>query len=125
MRALYPCEDDHSLSVSDLIAPQIQVFVARRDGVALGCAALADMAGYGEVKSLFVDPAARGQGIARQLMARLEAAARDRHLTVLRLETGADLAAARALYVACGFEICPPFGPYRASPASVFMEKPL
>lgn len=113
------------MSVAELSARHVTFFVASDGAVAVGCAALAVMGRYGEVKSLFVDPAARGRGVGRQLLAHLEAVARARPLTALRLETGTDLIPARALYETCGFLICAPFGSYPDSPASIFMEKRL
>jgi GNAT superfamily N-acetyltransferase len=61
--------------------------------------------GTGEVRRLWVDPAWRGRGIGRDLMAGLEeAAARDLALPVLRLATGDRQPEAVALYQATGWE---------------------
>lgn len=129
MQTLFDPEDNHYLSLEALAAPHIRFYVARdggRDGGrALGCVALADMGDYGEVKSFFVDPEARGRGVGRVLMARLEAEARAGGITELALETGDKLAAAQRLYSAIGFEICGPFGAYEANASSVFMRKRL
>lgn len=57
----------------------------------------------GEVTRVFVDASARGLGVARLLMAELEAQARSRGLVALRLDTRSDLVEARRLYAAVGF----------------------
>ena len=67
--------------------------------------------------------AARGQGIGRCMIEHLIAVAREAGYRRLSLETGsmAEFAPARALYAGVGFEVCEPFGDYRASPNSTYM----
>ncbi|WP_372884903.1 GNAT family N-acetyltransferase [Shimia sp.] len=125
MRALFDPEENHFLEIDALSAPSIQFLVAREAERILGCAALADRGAYGEIKSMFVDPAARGKGVAHLLMQGLEQAARDRGLGVVKLETGDKLTEARGLYRAHGFAECAPFGDYTANATSVFMTKTL
>ena len=62
-----------------------------------------------EVKHLYVVPAARGRGIGRLLLGRLEALARDAGTDLLVLDTNRALEAAGGLYRASGFEPVPPF----------------
>lgn len=124
LTSLYPPEDNFFLSVDGLAAPHIDFWIAE-DGAPLGCVALARFGDYGEVKSLFVDPAARGRGVAEALMRGLEERAREAGLAWLRLETGDTLDAAHRLYARLGFSSCGPFGDYREGPHSVFMEKRL
>ena len=123
MRALYDADDNHALPVEALAAPHIAFFGAFDGPHMLGCGALANQGHFGELKAMFVDPAARGRGIARLLLDRIEREAQAQGLTVLNLETGDGLEAALALYTAAGFERCGPFGDYANSPASVFMTK--
>lgn len=125
LSSLYPPEHNHYLSVDGLAQPHIDFWIAEADGQPLGCVALARLDGYGEVKSMFVDPAARGQGIGAALMAALEDRARASGLAVLRLETGDTLHEAHRLYRRHGFTDCGPFGDYQEGPHSVFMEKRL
>lgn len=125
MESLFPPEDNHYLSVDALLVPEISFFVAEDGDEILGTIALARKDGYGEVKSMFVSPAARGRGVARALLAHLEGVARGLGLTMLRLETGNLLEAAMALYTAQGFRLCGAFGDYAVNGTSVFMEKPL
>ena len=125
MLELFTPEANHFLSLKALAAPDIVFFVARLDGRAVGCGALAIRDGYGEIKSMFVDPDARGTGVAAGLLGRLEAEAMAQGLEMLRLETGNLLHAACAFYGRSGFSVRGPFGSYSAHPHSVFMEKRL
>jgi putative acetyltransferase len=126
MEELFDPEDNHYLDPAELKQPGISFFTARDDADAvLGTIALAEKGGYGEIKSLYVDADARGQGIAQALLAHVEALARDKGLDWLRLETGDTLLAAIKLYRAAGFTTCGPFGDYEANGSSVFMEKHL
>lgn len=124
MGSLFPQEANHFLSVEKLKAPHISFFVAKEAGDTLGCAALADFESYGEVKSMFVAPAARGHGVADRLLSHLEAVARGKSLATLRLETGQPgLEAAHRLYERHGFKDCAAFGDYEAdAPYSRYME---
>jgi putative acetyltransferase len=124
--SLYPAESNHHLDEDALDQPGIAFFVARRDGAALGCGALKRVDEiYGEMKSVFVDPAVRGLGIARALVATIEAEARTQGLSLIRLETGTRQPEAIGLYEATGFRRILPFGNYRDDPLSLFMEKTL
>ena len=123
MQQMFPAESNHYLSVEALAAPDVRFFLVERDGAALGCAALALREGYGEVKSMFVAPQARGSGTGRLLMLALEDAARAAGLPLMRLETGDTLHAAHRLYARHGFVTRGPFGDYSEDPRSVFMEK--
>lgn len=125
LQSLYPPEHNHFLSIDALCAPHIGFFIAETGGKACGCAALAVMGDYGEVKSMFVDPSLRGAGTGAALMKRLEAEARAMGLASLKLETGDDLYPAHRLYRRHGFTDCGPFGDYAEGPHSVFMEKRL
>lgn len=124
LRSLYPEESNHLLDIDSLDRPDMRFFVARRDGIAIGCGALrVDAEGYGEVKRMYVAPAARGGRIGRRLLDRIEEQARAEGLAVLRLETGVHQAEALALYRKLGFAERGPFGGYGPDPLSVFMEK--
>ena len=77
MNALFPPEENHFLDIDALCCESITLFGAEECGELLGCAALARRDGYGEVKSMFVAPEARGIGVARRLLDRLERTARE------------------------------------------------
>lgn len=125
MDSLFPEDSNHYLPIDGLCMPGIHFFVAERGGRSLGCVALAERPGYGEIKSLFVDPDARGMGVADRLLEHLSAQARERGITLLRLESGDGLDSAHRLYRRHGFTECARFGEYPDSPHSIFMEKAL
>ncbi|WP_420857986.1 GNAT family N-acetyltransferase [Marivivens marinus] len=121
----YPPEFSFALSIDDLCVPSIRFWTARIGGAARGCVALADKGDYGELKSMYVDPAARGAGIGALLVSTVIEAARDAGLPMLRLETGDDLYDAHRLYRRSAFVDCGPFGDYTEGPHSIFMERPV
>lgn len=119
-----PPESCHRLPLSDLAAPDVTLWEARKAGQLLGMGALKELyARNGEVKSMHSAAEARGQGVAKAVLAAIIGAARARGYAALWLETGAhtDFAPARALYAAHGFTETGPFGAYSADPHSVFM----
>lgn len=125
MESLFPPEDNFFLDIDALCAPDIRFFAARSTARIVGTGALALRDGYGEVKSMFVAEAARGQGVADALLRQIEDEARARALPCLRLETGNLLHAAHKLYARHGFARRGPFGDYPDAPSSIFMEKQL
>lgn len=125
MEDLFPPETNHYLDIDQLAAPHIRFFAARLGERVVGTGALALIDGYGEVKSMFVAPEARGAGAGAAILARIEAEARAAGLPWLKLETGDLLDAAHRMYLRAGFAFCGPFGAYAAGPHSVFMEKRL
>lgn len=134
MAALYPSESNHLVDVATLTGSDVVFFVARLDGAAVGCGALilASVPGpaegegrYGELKRMWVSPEGRGLKIGVRLLDAFEAAARDRGLMGLRLETGIHQPEAIALYRRAGFIERGPFGAYHHDPLSLFMEKPI
>ena len=130
LSANYPPEQRHGLALDAIFQPHIRFFLARLDGVAVGCGGVALFDGFAEVKRMFVADSARGRGVAEALLSRLEAAARAAGQTLLRLETGDAQQAAIRLYERAGFHRCAAFGAYATMPppaiaTSVFFEKTL
>ncbi|MGY1832724.1 GNAT family N-acetyltransferase [Geodermatophilus sp. SYSU D01180] len=106
------------------------VLVARDpDGTAVGCGALRVLGDdVAEVKRMYVAPEARGRGVSKLVLAGLEAAARERGWTTLRLETGPRQPEAIALYEGAGYRPIPAFGAYVDSPdagCSLYYERDL
>jgi GNAT superfamily N-acetyltransferase len=101
--------------------------VVYKEGIPVGCGAVRLIdADTGELKRMYVSPAARGRGLGRRLLAALEAEARALGVRRLVLETGVRQAAALALYRATGFDPIPLYGEYRLSPeTSVCLGKEL
>lgn len=84
--------------------PQGTFLIARSAGDVLGCVSLkCHEPTVGEIKRLWVAPTARGQGLARRLMARVEDEARALGFTGLVLDTNGALTEAIALYRASGW----------------------
>lgn len=91
--------------------------LAELDGIAVGCGGVRPSGGdAAEIKRMYVDPAARGRGIARGLLRALVAHARARGLTRLLLETGTAQPEAISLYESEGWTPVPPFGHYADDP---------
>ena len=96
-------------------------------GAPVGCGALRPLGdGVAEVKRMYVVPAARGRGLSKLVLAGLEAAARDRGWTTLRLETGPRQPEAVALYEGTGYRPIAAFGAYaHGADDSLFYERVL
>jgi DNA-binding MarR family transcriptional regulator/GNAT superfamily N-acetyltransferase len=95
-----------SISAGDeeLIPPAGLVLVATLHGEPVGCGALKiHRDAPGEVKRMWVAPAARGLGIGGRLLATLEAHAAASGVRVLRLETNRALSEAIGMYRAAGY----------------------
>lgn len=127
MSALYPSESNHFEPADGLRPPQGAFYGVWRDGQLVGCGGLKrfEAEGYGEIKRLFVLDTECGRGVARQLMARLEADLRAGGLGLARLETGIHQPEALALYRRLGYIERGPFGGYAPDPLSAFFEKAL
>lgn len=121
---LSPPEARHRADVTALLQPNVLFAVARSgQGTALGCAGVMLTPDFGEVKRMFVSPAARGQGVGSALLQFLEREAAARGCRRLTLETGHQHHLAYRVYQAHGFQVCGPFGSYQASALNVFMHK--
>ena len=120
----YGGRDDTPYDVAEFDPPRGGFFVAYRDGVPVATAAWRrrdDLEALGtrltaEVKRMYVAPPARGHGLARRLLARLEAAAAAVGCEAMVLETGAAQPEAMALYESSGYARIDNFGHYRDSP---------
>jgi putative acetyltransferase len=122
----YPPESVHTLPLHLLDRPEIFFWTARLQGALIGCAALLRHAdGSGELKSMFIRPAARGLGLAKILLQAVEAKAKELGLSRIDLETGPKSHAALRLYEAAGYRFCGPFAEYKDDSNSVFMTKAL
>ena len=126
-KPLYPPESHHGIDMKALAQPNVVFAVARsaNDGRAIGCGAVVLESGYGELKRMFVPPAHRGLGIAKAMIAFLEAEAGKRGCRQMMLETGTLQPEALGLYERAGYTPRGPFGGYGPDPLSVFMQKPL
>ncbi|MEU4221632.1 GNAT family N-acetyltransferase [Actinoplanes sp. NPDC026623] len=111
---VYPSHDD------------VAYLVVVVGGRAVACGAWQALEpGVAELKRMYVRPAFRGRGIARQLIVALEEEALAADRRVLRLETGTYLPAAIGLYTSAGYAPIPAYGEYAGNPFSVCFEKSL
>jgi putative acetyltransferase len=96
-------------------AADIAVFLVARDdaGAAIGCGALRVLGdGAVEIKRMYVRPKARGNGVARALLAALEDEAERLGCDRVLLETGILQHEAIRLYQRSGYREVPCFGHY-------------
>lgn len=110
--------------------PHGSFFVAYRDGVPVATGAWRARSDVevvidgratrrtAEVKRMYVVPSARGLGLARMLLARLEDTAADVGSEAVILETGTAQPEAMALYESSGYARIESFGHYRKAPGN-------
>ena len=106
-----------SPAAAQQFSPPGVFLLAERDGAVVGCGGLRVLEPeVGEVKRMYVDPAARGQGVARELLGALVAHAREQGLSRLLLETGTEQPEAVGLYESQGWTPVPAYGHYADDP---------
>ena len=127
MRDLYPPESTHLTPPEELSAGGNRFFAVKVDGVLRGCGGFRVVdRDYAEIKRIYVDPSARGLGLAKALLNKLESESRLLGLLEMKLETGIYQPDAIGLFERCGYTHCPVFGDYpKNDPNSVFMRKSL
>lgn len=126
MWAASPPESVHALPPEALAGEDVAFFTLREGDAVLGMGAVKRIApDHAEIKSMHVVSEARGRGLSRLLLGQLMSAAAELGARRVSLETGVEdvFAPARALYLAAGFEVCPPFEGYHEDPNSVFMTR--
>jgi N-acetylglutamate synthase-like GNAT family acetyltransferase len=102
------------------------IVVARRAGKIVGCVSIRQRPDFAYARRLAVEPAERGCGIGRALMAEAEALTRRLGLSRLRVETRLALTANRAFFRALGFIEGPQHShPGFAHPTYIELEKTL
>jgi GNAT superfamily N-acetyltransferase len=123
--ARYGGRDESPITPEDFDDPRGQFFVGYLDGVpvATGAWRRSTVVALGatvtaEVKRMYVVPAAQRRGIARRMLAHLEATAAAAGIEGMVLETGLEQPEAIALYTSSGYEPVPGFGYYSGSELS-------
>ena len=97
-------------SAAELTPPAGVFVLARLGGEPIGCGGLkVKDRSIGEIKRMWVRADARGLGVGRRILERLEAFAREFGVRTLRLETNRTLKEAQALYGKCGYREVEPF----------------
>lgn len=111
--------DDTPVHALEFDPPDGTFLIAWHSGVAVGCAGWRSHGvtdDVAELKRLYVDPAARGSGVASALVAAVERSALDNGRTRVILECGAKQPEAIGLYRKCGYTLIENFGYYRDAP---------
>ena len=118
--------DDHEPGVPPSASDTPVFLVARdADGTAVACGGLRPLADevlgpdVVEIKRMYVEPSARGTGVATAVLRELEAAASARGARRLVLETGTGQPDAIRFYAREGYESIPLFGSYLGGAESV------
>ena len=127
MNGLYPPESTHLTPPEELSAGANRLFAIKVDGKLMGCGGIRVASrDYAEIKRIYVDPSARGLGLAKALLDRLESESRLLGFLEMKLETGIFQPEAIGLFERCGYTQCPVFGDYpKNDPYSYFMRKTL
>lgn len=123
--ARYGGRDESPIDPRDFEDPLGRFFVGYLDGVpvATGAWRRSSVRALGvevtaEIKRMYVVPAAQRRGLARQMLAHLEATAAEAGIEALVLETGIAQPEAIALYESSGYVPVPGFGHYAGSELS-------
>jgi putative acetyltransferase len=99
---------------NEYAAPAGAFLLAEENGAFFGCVGVRQFSdGVGEVKRLYVSPAARGRAVGRLLAEGIVAAAKELGYTRLLLDTLPSMKEAQSLYISLGFK---PTAPYRFNP---------
>jgi GNAT superfamily N-acetyltransferase len=95
---------------ADLAPPSGALLLVTRAGEPVAIGGVRDLDGaVAEVKSMYVAPVARGIGLGRLILGRLEAIAASHGCRAVRLDTADHLTAAIALYRALGYREIPAY----------------
>ncbi len=106
----YDPASDLSAPIEDLTPPSGVFVLARLRGDPVGCGALKRIdAATAEIKRVWTAPNARGLGVARRMLRRLEGEAIAMGFAVLRLDTNKALTEAHAFYLKEGYRDIPRF----------------
>ena len=115
----YGAPDEGPVDPAEFDPPDGRFYVARLGPDAVGCAGLRRHDPVtAEIKRMYVRRTHRRRGLARQLLAAVEAAARDAGYRRMVLESGTEQPEALALYASSGYTPIPNFGHYACAPSS-------
>jgi GNAT superfamily N-acetyltransferase len=109
-----------------MLQPRSGFLLVRRQGQAIGCGAYRPLHDdIAEVKRMYIEPAYRGLGLGRRLLAALEECVRQAGYGRVWLEAGTAQPEALQLYETNGYRIIANYGHYRDDPRTVSFEKRL
>lgn len=119
----------YRVRAEQVIPPRGVFLVARLAGEPVGCGAVRAVIGgppaVAEVKRMYTALAARGNGISRALLSRLEVEAAILGYRRLHLETGVRQPEAIRLYTSAGYQPIPTYGQYAGDELSLCFGKDL
>jgi GNAT superfamily N-acetyltransferase len=93
-----------SASIADMSPPTGAFLLVRADGANIGCGGLKRLDDETcEIKRMYLEPAWRGRGLSRRLLAALEDRARELGYRRARLDTGDRQPSAKRLYEGAGY----------------------
>ncbi len=122
-----PCGEAQARPSGSFAPPDGTFLVGEVDGVAVACGGVRRCddgpPGVGEIKRMYVEPAHRGRGLGRVLLAALEAEAQRLGYETLWLETGLAQPEAMRLYETAGWTPLPKYGEYQGEEDSRCYQK--
>ncbi|MEO6885061.1 MAG: GNAT family N-acetyltransferase [Jatrophihabitantaceae bacterium] len=124
----YGGPDEAAVDLAEFAPPNglFLVGLLRREPVVTGGWRLLDgQQATAEIKRMYVVPAARGRGFARQMLTELEASAAAHGAHRIVLNTGTKQPEAIALYESSGYDAIGGFGHYACTPGALFYAKRL
>jgi putative acetyltransferase len=119
---VYGHDGSGAFSPADVAVPRAAFVIAYLNNQPVACGAIrpfSDDPTTVEVKRMFVVPSARGKGISRLILRKLESLASFFSYTSIKLETGIHQHAAIALYEKEGYGRIPCYGKYVTDPVSL------
>lgn len=126
--SIYGDDGSGAFTPADVAVPRAAFVVAYLGGEPIGCGAIrpfTDDPTTVEIKRMFVTPSARGRGISKLILRKLESLAASFGYTTLKLETGTEQKVAIVLYEQEGYKRCPCYGKYAHDPISLCYSKPV
>ncbi len=122
---LYPPDSCHLDSIETLQNENTYFYgvIENEEIVAIGSVKI--FQDYGELKRIYVPPAQRRKGLAKEIIDKIEDLLISKNIFLSRLETGPYSKDAIGLYEKLGYSICEKFGSYKDDLLSTFMEKKL
>lgn len=120
--------DETPVDPADFVPPAGSFLVAYLGGEPVGCGGWrshGDAGDTAELKRMYTDPAVRGRGVARAMLAAVERSARAHGRARIILECGDKQPEAIALYKSSGYVQIENFGYYRGAPNCISFGRPL
>ncbi|MFC5653412.1 GNAT family N-acetyltransferase [Paenibacillus solisilvae] len=122
----YPAEEVFVLDFSDPAIKNVVFMVAYSGETAIGCGAIKPLdETFMELKRFYVEPQFRKNGVAGEILQKLEAKAKEKKAAYIRLETGAPQPEAIGFYKKHGYYEIEKYGEYVDCESSLCYEKSL